>query len=89
MSLTTTNGKLAVMEWDQDYEPGLPISPGAFDQADQQQLLWGIPEVLWGEEVVIVSPHIFLQGNIQRTIFGSGNIQRAVALTGDRGANSQ
>jgi hypothetical protein len=46
--LATDNGKLAVMEWDQDYEPGLPLSPGALGQDDQQQLLWGIPEVLWG-----------------------------------------
>lgn len=49
MPITTDNGKFAVMEWDQDYEPGLPLSPGAFGQDDQQQLLWGIPEILWGE----------------------------------------
>lgn len=47
MSLTTDNGKLAVMEWDNVYEPALPLSPGSFGQDDQQQLIWGIPEVLW------------------------------------------
>lgn len=47
MAITTTNGKLAIMELDQDYEPGLPISPGAFGQDDKQQLLWGFPEILW------------------------------------------
>lgn len=48
MSITTDNGKLAIMELDQDYEPGLPMSPGSIGQDDQQQLLWGFPEVLWG-----------------------------------------
>lgn len=47
MALTTDTGKLAIMEWDLVFEPGLPLSPGTFDQADQQQLLWSIPEVLW------------------------------------------
>lgn len=48
MPITTDNGKLGVMEWDQDHEPGLPLSPGSIGQNDQQQLLWGFPEVLWG-----------------------------------------
>lgn len=47
MAITTNNEKLAVIEWDQSYEPGLPISPGALGQDDQQQLLWGFPGVLW------------------------------------------
>ena len=51
MALTTTNQKLAVMEWGVIWEPGLPISPGALDQADQQQLLWDNPVALWGAAV--------------------------------------
>lgn len=47
MPISTDNGKLAIMELDQDYEPGLPLSPGALGQDDQQQLLWGFPEILW------------------------------------------
>lgn len=54
MAITTTNGKLAIMELDQDYEPGLPISPGTLGQDDQQQLLWGFPEILWGPAVALV-----------------------------------
>lgn len=47
MSLTTTNGKMAVMEWE-GLESGFMLSPtGSFNQADRQQLIWGIPEVLW------------------------------------------
>jgi hypothetical protein len=42
------NLKLAFMEWCQVWEPGLPVSPGALGQDDQQQLLWGMPESLWG-----------------------------------------
>lgn len=47
MAITTINEKLAVMEWGNIYEPGLPMSPGALGQDDQQQLLWGYPGVLW------------------------------------------
>lgn len=47
MPIDTANKKLALLEWDQDYEPGLPISPGALGQDDRQQLLWGYPGVLW------------------------------------------
>ena len=50
MPISTDNGKLAAMELDTDWEPGLPLSPGAIGLADQQQLLWGFPEILWGEE---------------------------------------
>lgn len=53
MAITTTNGKLAVMEWDNYSEPGLPISPSTLGQNDQQQLLWDFPEILWGAQVVI------------------------------------
>lgn len=48
-AIATDNGKLAVMEWDLDWEPGLPLSPGTFGQDDLQQLLWGFPEILWGD----------------------------------------
>lgn len=47
MAISSVNGKLAIMEFDEVYEPGLPISPGTIDQADQQQFLWGFPEILW------------------------------------------
>lgn len=48
MAITTDNGKLAVMEWGDPWEPGLPLSPGTIGQADQQQFLLGFPENLWG-----------------------------------------
>lgn len=51
MAITTNNEKLAIMEWCQVWEPGLPLSPGALGQDDKQQLLWGYPGVLWGEAV--------------------------------------
>lgn len=54
MAITTDTGKLAVMRLTQVWEPPLPLSPGAIDQADRQQLLWGFPEILWGEPVVTV-----------------------------------
>lgn len=56
MAITTDTGKLAVMEWDDYWEPGLPLSPGTLDQGDQQQLLWGFPEILW----TVLSPLVGL-----------------------------
>lgn len=47
MAIDTDNKKLALMEWDIVWEPGLPLSPGTFGQDDKQQLLWGYPGVLW------------------------------------------
>lgn len=47
MAITTTNGKLAIMEFCQGYEPGLPLLPGSLGQDDKQQLIHGFPEVLW------------------------------------------
>ncbi len=49
MAISTINGKLAVMELEDVWEPGLPLAPGALGQDDQQQFLWGFPEILWGE----------------------------------------
>jgi hypothetical protein len=49
--IATATGKLAIMELDVDWEPGLPLSPASLDQAARQQLLWGFPEVLWGAAI--------------------------------------
>lgn len=55
MAIDTTNKKLALMEMDQSYEPGLPVSPGTLGQDDQQQLLWGYPGVLWASPPAVVT----------------------------------
>ena len=47
MPIDTTNEKLALLELEDYHEPGIPLSPGVFDQGDQQQLLWGYPGILW------------------------------------------
>lgn len=57
MSLTTDNGKMAVMEWCQSYEPGFMLTETTpFSQADKQQLIWGIPEVLWDDVAPAPAP---------------------------------
>lgn len=48
MAITTDNEKLAMMELNAPWEPGLPMSPGTLGQDDKQQLLWGYPGILWG-----------------------------------------
>ena len=35
------------MELEDVWEPGLPLAPGTLGQDDEQQLLWGFPEILW------------------------------------------
>jgi hypothetical protein len=47
--MTTTNGKMAALAYNNVFMPPLYFDIGAIDQADQQQLLWQIPEVLFKE----------------------------------------
>jgi hypothetical protein len=47
VAVDTINEKLALMEMENVWEPGLPMSPGTLGQDDQQQLLWGYPGILW------------------------------------------
>ena len=58
------------------WEPGLPISPGTIDQADQQQFLSDYPGILWGALVSLGNAildintriHVFLN-----TFYGTGS----------------
>jgi hypothetical protein len=47
MAIDTNNEKLALMEWCQVWEPGLPFDPVTIDQGAKQQFLWGYPGILW------------------------------------------
>ena len=49
MAIDTANERLALMEFDQVYEPGLPNPSGdaTIDQGDQQQMMWDYPGILW------------------------------------------
>lgn len=53
MPIDTDNGKLALLRLSQPWLPPMPFGdegdPDSFGQDDRQQLLWGFPEVLWGE----------------------------------------
>lgn len=53
MAIDTNAEKLAILEWDEVYEPALPLSPGAtpFDQGEKQNFIWGFPGVLWDAAV--------------------------------------
>lgn len=49
MAIDTNDEKLALMEWDNVWEPAIPLDEAAgFDQGDKQQLLWGYPGISWG-----------------------------------------
>lgn len=51
MAITTTNGKLSIMELEDWWEPGLPLLPGSLGQNDRQELILGYWENLWGPYV--------------------------------------
>ena len=44
-----TNDKFALISYQQPWNIPLPISADGLDQADNQQLLWGYPGILWSE----------------------------------------
>jgi len=48
MSINTTNEKLALIEYGDVFQPGIPISADGIGQDDKQQLLWDYPGILWG-----------------------------------------
>lgn len=48
MAINTTNEKLALIEYGDVFQPGVPISADGIGQDDKQQLLWEYPGILWG-----------------------------------------
>lgn len=81
MAIDTNNEKLALMEWDNVWEPALPLSPGTFAQDDKQQLLWGYPGIVWGSAVTILAS-VTLLGSFIHAISLKGSFIRAISLTG-------
>lgn len=71
MAIDSNNKKLSLMEWDLPWEPGIPLSPGTFDQADKQQLLWSYPGILWSEIVVVLSGLVCASISIFASVTGS------------------
>ena len=60
MAIDTINEKLALLEYGESYQPGIPISNDGLDQGDKQQLLWEYPGILW-KELVADEPEIIEQ----------------------------
>lgn len=63
MPVETDNGKLAATRLSQrGWMPSLPFGdegdPDELSEADLQQLLWGFPEIEWGEPVVASVPRV-------------------------------
>lgn len=72
MPITTENGQLAALNFGGQWGAPLPLSPGAIGQDDQQQLLWGFPEILWGE----VAPDAATPGGAFRRRGDTGRVFR-------------
>lgn len=67
MAIDTNAKKLAIMEWDEVYEPGIPLSPGAapFSQGEKQNFLWGYPGILWAALTDRIPWHLFFQNEAE------------------------
>ena len=79
MAITTTNGKLAIMELGDVWEPGLPMSPSTLGTDDQKQLIWGFPEFTWSPPVLPTGPAGRI---IQVTVYVPGGSQLIVYVPG-------
>ena len=60
MAIDTINEKLALIEYGDVFQPGIPISADGLGQADNQQLLWEYPGILWSAPVVLTPRKIGL-----------------------------
>ena len=49
MSIDTVNEKFALITIYQPYNTPIPISADGLDQADNQQLIWDYPGLLWAD----------------------------------------
>ena len=69
MAIDTTNEKLALIDFPL---AELPISSDGLDQADNQQLLWGYPGLLWSAS----APLLIIEGSAKlvKVINGDGAI---------------
>ncbi len=74
MAIDTDNKKLALLEWDNIWEPGLPISPGSLGADDKQQLIHGYPGILWGG-ITAISNSLVLQWNLLNQVNQSTQLQ--------------
>lgn len=84
MVIDTDNEKLALMDLDTPWEPGLPLSPGTFGQDDKQQLLWGYPGILWEESVGLVEgPGCWAEGDVFLPGFKAGDMHSPSFVQGD------
>lgn len=81
MPIDITNEKLAVMEWEEVYEPAIPmVSTGFPTQAHKQHLLWGMPEPLWAAPAVVSA--IAKLGRFARTVAAQARFDRDINLKG-------
>lgn len=83
MPIATDTGKLAIMELDADWEPGLPLLPASLDQAARQQLIWGFPEVLWGVATPDYDRDIATSGFTWQTFEAHGYTWRTITAEGE------
>ena len=63
MAIDTDNEKLALIEYGDIFQPGIPISADGLDQADNQQLLWEYPGILWSALAATAASAIFETDN--------------------------
>ena len=82
MAIDTLNEKLALIEYGEVYQPGIPVSNDGLDQADNQQLLWEYPGFLWGALIVKEPEIIELTGTLTKELLVSGVLCKTKTVTG-------
>ena len=58
MAIDTTNEKLALIEYGDIFQPGVPISSDGIGTDDKVQLLWDYPGLTWAEAVAAGAGYI-------------------------------
>lgn len=75
MAIDTVNEKLALLG------EHLPISADGLDQADNQQLLWGYPGILWTEQALVEVVNITIGISIAQPGIGITLAEPGVGIT--------
>jgi hypothetical protein len=82
MAIDTLNKKLSLFSYQQVYIAAIPKSTDGLDQADNQQLLWGYPGILW--EAPSTSPFQAesVRGFSIQTVYVNGVSKQSITING-------
>jgi hypothetical protein len=65
MAIDTVNKKLALISYNQPFNPSVPISSDGLGQDDKQHLIWQYPGILWAALADKLPWHLFFQNEAE------------------------